>query len=216
MQKVGCSNPGRDRPKSLKQVATAPLPNAPPQMWVSWVFGWLYKRMSRVTVKRLTMAVSAEYKSKIEALYLEWWHLHTWNNSLVGLKKQTNKFVDLWVILLGVFVPFNKFFKHYVKCCKFWTMQWDFYSVPNVHLLRHVTSDYNGHLRGPVALTTIAERLAVELSLLRSVNAGIWTPNCLFGFFVPLKNFPLIWRLHHYLWKAANFDLCSAHKAIEQ
>ena len=28
-------------------------------------------------------------------------------------------------------------------------------------------------------------------------------------FFVPLENFSLIWRLHHCLWKAANFDLCS-------
>ena len=27
-RKVGCSNPGRKRPKSLKQIVTAPLPNA--------------------------------------------------------------------------------------------------------------------------------------------------------------------------------------------
>ena len=27
-RKVGCSNPSRERPKSLKQVMTAPLPNA--------------------------------------------------------------------------------------------------------------------------------------------------------------------------------------------
>ena len=42
---------------------------------------------------------------------------------------------------------------------------------------------------------------------------------CLFlclGFFVPLENFSLIWRRHHYRWKAANFDLCSALMAIEQ
>ena len=40
---------------------------------------------------------------------------------------------------------------------------------------------YNDHLRGPVALTPIAERLAVEVSLpvlrLRSVETGIRTPN---------------------------------------
>ena len=35
-------------------------------------------------------------------------------------------------------------------------------------------------------------------------------------FFVPLKNFSLIWRHHHYQWRAANFDLCSALMAIEQ
>ena len=42
--------------------------------------------------------------------------------------------------------------------------QWGFFSVP--HLLWHVASIYNGHIRGPVTLTPIAERLVVELSLL--------------------------------------------------
>ena len=41
--------------------------------------------------------------------------------------------------------------------------QWVFFSVP--HLLWHGASVYNGHLRGPVTLTPIAERLTVELSL---------------------------------------------------
>ena len=41
--------------------------------------------------------------------------------------------------------------------------QWGFISVP--HLLWHGASVYNGHLRGPMTLTPIAERLAVELSL---------------------------------------------------
>ena len=34
------------------------------------------------------------------------------------------------------------------------------------------------------------------------------------GFFVPLENFSLIWRRHHDLWRAANFNLCSALMAI--
>ena len=38
-----------------------------------------------------------------------------------------------------------------------------FFSVP--HLLWHEASVYNGHLRGPVTLISITERLAVELSL---------------------------------------------------
>ena len=33
------------------------------------------------------------------------------------------------------------------------------------HLLRHGPTVYNGHLRGPVTLAPVAERLAVELSL---------------------------------------------------
>ena len=41
--------------------------------------------------------------------------------------------------------------------------QWMFFGVP--HLLWHGKSVYNGHLRGPVTLTSIAERLAEELSL---------------------------------------------------
>ena len=53
------------------------------------------------------------------------------------------------------------------------------FSMP--HLLWHVASVYNGHLRGPVTLAPIAERLSVELSLpdftFRSVAAGIRTPN---------------------------------------
>ena len=38
-----------------------------------------------------------------------------------------------------------------------------FFSVP--HILWHGASDYHGHLRGPLILTSVAERLAVELSL---------------------------------------------------
>ena len=38
----------------------------------------------------------------------------------------------------------------------------------------------------------------------------------LFGGFVPLENFSLIWRLHHYRWRAVNFYLCSALMATEQ
>ena len=41
--------------------------------------------------------------------------------------------------------------------------QWGFFNVP--HLLQHGPTVYNGHHHGPVTLTPIAERLAVELSL---------------------------------------------------
>ena len=40
---------------------------------------------------------------------------------------------------------------------------WGFFSVP--HLLWHGASVYDGHLRGPVTLAPISERLAVQLSL---------------------------------------------------
>ena len=50
-RKVGCSNPSRYRPKSLKQVATGPLPNVRQKVCVSWVLGDdYYKRMPCVTV----------------------------------------------------------------------------------------------------------------------------------------------------------------------
>ena len=40
--------------------------------------------------------------------------------------------------------------------------QWGFFNVP--HLLWHGSTLYNDHLRGPVTVTPVAERLAVELS----------------------------------------------------
>ena len=50
------------------------------------------------------------------------------------------------------------------------------------------------------------------------VTNEIWCLICLFVclFFVPLKNFSLIWRRHYWRWRAANFDLCSALMAIKQ
>ena len=47
----------------------------------------------------------------------------------------------------------------------------------------------------------------------------LWLGVCLFvclELIVPLENFSLKWRRHHYRWMAANFDLCSALMAIEK
>ena len=66
-----------------------------------------------------------------------------------------------------------------VKGCKFWPML-DTHGHWAVRvLLWHGSFVYNGHLRGPVTFTIIAERLAVELSLpvlATSVCRG-WDPN---------------------------------------
>ena len=47
------------------------------------------------------------------------------------------------------------------------------------------------------------------------IKKGYWIGFVL-GIFVPLENFSLKWSRHHYRWRAANFDLCSALMAIEQ
>ena len=86
------------------------------------------------------------------------------------------KIVCLFVCLFRGFSPTREFFTHIepsplpVKAANFDICsvlmaieQWEFFSVP--HLLWHGPSVYTGHLRGPVTLTPIAERLAVELSL---------------------------------------------------
>ena len=39
---------------------------------------------------------------------------------------------------------------------------------------------------------------------------------CCLGIIVPFENFSLIWRCHHYLWKAGKVELCSTLMAIEQ
>ena len=38
----------------------------------------------------------------------------------------------------------------------------------------------------------------------------------LWSFYVPLENFSLTWRRHHFGWRTSYFDPCSAHMAIEQ
>jgi hypothetical protein len=52
----------------------------------------------------------------------------------------------------------------------------------------------------------------------------IFNPRVTFGdrlidyllFYVPLKNISLIWRRHHFRWRAANLGLCSVLRAFEQ
>ena len=72
--------------------------------------------------------------------------------------------------------PTREFFTHMetlpllVKGCKFWPMlathsHWAVRYISVQHLLWYVLSVYNGHLRGPMTLSPLTERLAVELSL---------------------------------------------------
>ena len=63
------------------------------------------------------------------------------------------KILDKLFVCLGFIVPLAHMAIEQLR----------FLSVPN--LLWHGTSIFNGHLREPVTLTPIAERLAVELSL---------------------------------------------------
>ena len=92
-------------------------------------------------------------------------------------------FIDCWwigvyflFVCLAFFVPLKNFSLIWTRHHYRWRAanfdlysalmaieQWGFFSVP--HLLWHGASIYNGHLRGPVTLTPVAERLAVELSL---------------------------------------------------
>ena len=88
-------------------------------------------------------------------------------------------YCGLFVCLCGVYRPTLEFFTHHmetsplpVKGCKCWPMfgthgHWAvgvrIFNVP--HLLWHGPTLYNGLLRGPVILTPVAERLAVEQSL---------------------------------------------------
>ena len=59
-----------------------------------------------------------------------------------------------------------------------------------------------------ISLTYVKILIIIELILFDFLL--VWR------FFVPLDNFSLILRRHHYRWMAANFYLCSALKAIEQ
>ena len=62
-----------------------------------------------------------------------------------------------------------------------------------------------------------ASRLDISFSCICNVS---WNDECLFvcllGISVPLEQFSLMLRRHHYRWGAANFDLFSALMTIEQ
>ena len=86
--------------------------------------------------------------------------------------------VIVYFSFIRVFVPLENFSLMEapplpVKGCKFWPMldqdSWPLSSegslACHMHLLWHGASVYNGHLREPVTLTPIAERLALELLL---------------------------------------------------
>ena len=92
-RKVGCSNLSRDRPKSLKQLVTAPLPNARQKVRMSPVLGDDHKktdapchiRCGTLKNPHCSTAITAEHRSKFAAL-------HQWvKNSRVGRKTQKKK-----------------------------------------------------------------------------------------------------------------------------
>ena len=90
--------------------------------------------------------------------------------------------------------------------------QWGFFSVPN--LLWHRTSVYNGYLRGPLTLTPIAERQAVELSLPVFTNkvCRCWDSNTKPSMrgerSNPLLQLVYIWPQGQ-IFKVCNIALCS-------
>ena len=98
-------------------------------------------------------------------------------DKLILKRKIQSRFNSDMVFIKGFVVPFKNFSliwrcHHYRwKAANFDLIvfsaliandQWGFFSVPR--LLWHGTSVYNGHLWGPMTLTPVAERLAVELS----------------------------------------------------
>ena len=98
----------------------------------------------------------------------------TWMTSVTQMKIWLRT-VGLVVACLKLFIPLENFsliwrHHHYrwrVSNLDLYSAlmaieQWGFYSV--AHLLWHGSSIFNGHLRGPVTISPVAERLAVELS----------------------------------------------------
>ena len=66
-------------------------------------------------------------------------------------------------IIFDVFITGEEFQTVYLYVALMAIDCWGFLSLP--HLLWHRVSVYNTHLRGPMTLTPVAERLAMELLL---------------------------------------------------
>ena len=55
-----------------------------------------------------------------------------------------------------------------------------------------------------------------DLALFRVDSHLYYWLSVFLGIFVPIEDFSLIWKLHHYRWRAANFDQCSVRMVIER
>ena len=121
-RKVGCSNPSCDRPKSLKQVVTDPMPNARHWVSVSRVLGGApcHSRWGTLKNPHCPMAMSAEHRSKFAALYRQWWRLRMSDKFLSRTKnsKQTNNFNQYWLKHYWETTKFVDCFYDWPRLCK--------------------------------------------------------------------------------------------------
>ena len=106
-------------------------------------------------------------------------------------------------------------------------MRWSMIYDALAHIAsRHSNQSFGVWLSAWVTNVHFADwfsRLLKRFSTLLKELSKCWLIRCLFvclfvclGFIVPLENFSLVCRHHHYRWRSANFDLCSALMAIEQ
>ena len=117
---------------------------------------------------------------------LSFWHTLCVHRSVGPDLNGIKKLVSIVVKVCGVYRPTRKFFSHMqilTHAQNSWPLSSEGFLTVNVpHLLWHGPTLYIGHLRGPVTSTHVAERLAVELSLLflrlGSVASGDRTPIC--------------------------------------
>ena len=99
--------------------------------------------------------------------------------------------------------------------------------VPN--LLWHRTSLFAISSEGPLHLVAFYVKEGILKTQFNPDSHETWTKESKYGSsiiygidclliegFRPFGEFLLIWRRHHYRWRAANFDLCSALMAIKQ
>ena len=139
---------------------------------------------------------------------LETWksiHFITWDSKKYVLNKTpqisywSTYALVLFVVLfvwLGFNVPLENFSliwrRHHYRCtasifdlysAPMAIEQWGFYSVSHLLWQGASVNIYNVHLQKPLTLSSVAERLAVELSIIvfttYAVATGIWTPNLL-------------------------------------
>ena len=142
---------------------TVPLPNAWQQLLMSWVIGVDPKNgypMSKDKELRLIYGLRTQHRLKFFNLSPFFSSLsivkHYRERRKTTLKRTFDKSYVI-KILLVVFRATREFFTHM-----------DTSPLPVKAMLGtrgHWASVYNGHLRGPVILTPIAQCLAVELSL---------------------------------------------------
>ena len=152
-------------------------------------------RIYNIDVSKLTLMID-NYKEKSSGSKTSKWY------NVINVK--FNRPYIHKLSYSGILFPLVRLhFKNIKTRCKIYL-----YRSFNFSWLIHIFCSEISPLKLPFLICFI-ERLDT-VTAFPSTEQSLYLLFACLGFIIPLESFSLIRRRHHYLWMAANFDLCSA------